>query len=152
MKIRHILEKKGSICHSIEPNQPLTDAVRLMTQHRVGSLLVMDQGRLISIVTERDVMWAAGNCESTLKNVKVRDVMAKQLVTCSPEDSLDHAMDLMTRNALKQRIRHLPVVESEALRGIISIGDIVHALLTETKFENKLLKSYIKHWPDEEIA
>lgn len=152
MKIRNILEKKGSLCHAIEPDRPLTEAVHGMIQHRVGSLVVTENGRLTSIVTERDIMWAVGQHCENLGRLLVRDVMAKTLVTCSPEDTLDHAMDLMTRNPTKQRIRHLPVVDGGQLAGMISIGDIVHALLTETKFENTLLKTYIKHWPDEETA
>jgi predicted transcriptional regulator len=152
MKIRNILEKKGNLCHAIEPDRPLTEAVHSMIQHRVGSLVVTENDRLISIVTERDIMWAVGQHCANLSKLSVRDVMAKTLVTCTSEDSLDHAMDLMTRNPTKQRIRHLPVVDADRLAGMISIGDIVHALLTETKFENTLLKTYIKHWPDEETA
>lgn len=117
-------------------------------KHRVGSLLVRDNGKLVSIVTERDIVWAAGKMGTSLKDVKVRDIMATTLVTCDIDDSLDHAMDLMTRNPTRQRIRHLPVLDNNELAGVISIGDIVHALLTETKFENNLLKNYIKNWPD----
>lgn len=151
MKIRHILEKKGQQCHSISPEQSVPEAVRLMIQNRIGSLVVIDQGRIAGIVTERDVVWAAGQHSVNLVNMTVHDIMAKTLVTCSGEDSLEHAMDLMTRNPTKQRIRHLPVIDDGKLTGLISIGDIVHALLTKTEFENKLLKNYIKHWPDEEI-
>lgn len=150
MKISHILKRKGQTYFSIEADQPLSEAVRLMIHHRIGSLVVMESGRLVSIVTERDVVWAAGSHGSNLTHMKVRDIMAKKLVTCGAEDSLDHAMDLMTQNPTKQRIRHLPVMESGKLIGVISIGDIVHALLTEREFENKLLKTYIKNWPDEE--
>ena len=151
MKIRHILEKKGQQCHSISPEQSVPEAVRLMIHNRIGSLVVIDQGKIAGIVTERDVVWAAGQHSVNLVNMTVHDIMAKTLVTCSGEDSLEHAMDLMTRNPTKQRIRHLPVIDDGKLNGLISIGDIVHALLTKTEFENKLLKNYIKHWPDEEI-
>lgn len=152
MKVCHILEKKGQQCHSITPDQPVSEAVRLMIQHRIGSVVVMEDGKLVGIVTERDVVWAAGQYSVSLINMTVRDIMAKTLVTCSGQDSLDYAMDLMTRNPTKRRIRHLPVVDDGNLAGLISIGDIVHALLTQTEFENKLLKNYIKHWPDEESA
>lgn len=150
MKIRHILEKKGQQCHSITPEQPVPEAVRLMIRNRIGSLVVIDREQIVGIVTERDVVWAAGQHSVNLVNMTVHDIMAKTLVTCTGEDSLDHAMDLMTRNPTKQRIRHLPVIDNGKLMGLISIGDIVHALLTKTEFENKLLKNYIKHWPDEE--
>lgn len=150
MKIRHILEKKGRQCHSISPDKPVAEAVRLMIHNRIGSLVVIEQEQLVGIVTERDVVWAAGQHGVDLVNMTVHDIMAKTLVTCQSEDSLDHAMDLMTRNPTKRRIRHLPVIDDGKLVGLISIGDIVHALLTKTEFENKLLKNYIKHWPDEE--
>jgi CBS domain-containing protein len=152
MKIRHILEQKGQQCHSITPDEPVAEAVRLMIHNRIGSLVVMERGQITGIVTERDVVWAAGQHSVNLVNMTVRDIMAKTLVTCTSDDSLEHAMDLMTRNPTKQRIRHLPVIEGGTLVGLISIGDIVHALLTKTEFENKLLKNYIKHWPDEESA
>jgi len=152
MKIRHILEKKGQQCHLITPEQPVAEAVRLMIHNRIGSLVVMGHGQIVGIVTERDVVWAAGQHSVNLVNMTVHDIMAKTLVTCTGEDSLEHAMDLMTRNPTKQRIRHLPVIDGGKLVGLISIGDIVHALLTKTEFENKLLKNYIKHWPDEESA
>lgn len=148
MKIRNILHNKGNLVHSIEPGKSIGDAVEIMMKHRVGSLLVRDNGKLVSIVTERDIVWAAGKMGTSLKDVKVRDIMATTLVTCDIDDSLDHAMDLMTRNPTRQRIRHLPVLDNNELAGVISIGDIVHALLTETKFENNLLKNYIKNWPD----
>ena len=150
MKIRHILEKKGQQCHSISPDQPVAEAVRLMIHNRIGSLVVLEREQLVGIVTERDVVWAAGQHGVDLVNMTVHDIMAKTLVTCASEESLDHAMDLMTRNPTKRRIRHLPVIDDGKLVGLISIGDIVHALLTKTEFENKLLKNYIKHWPDDE--
>ncbi len=150
MKVRHILDRKGGAYHSIDPDKSITEAVDAMIKHRIGSLVVMDNGRLLSIVTERDVVWAAGKMGARLSDVRVRDIMAKTLVTCTADDSVDHAMDLMTRNPTKLRIRHLPVMSENMLVGIISIGDIVHALLTETQFENNLLKNYIKNWPAEE--
>lgn len=149
MKVRHILDRKGTAFHSIDPGKSIADAVDAMIKNRIGSLLVMENGRLLSIVTERDVVWAAGKMGTNLSEVRVRDIMARALVTCAADDSLDHAMDLMTRNPTNQRIRHLPVMNGNDLIGIISIGDIVHALLTETKFENHLLKNYIKNWPAE---
>lgn len=153
MKIRHILDKKGRQFQSIAPDKLLSDAVSIMMKHRIGSLVVMEGSRLVSIITERDVMYAvAQHPGAALAQVKVRDLMPRALITCTDEDSVDHAMDLMTGNPKKQRIRHLPVVDGDRLVGIISIGDIVHALLTETQFENKLLKNYIKHWPEEGAA
>lgn len=112
--------------------------------------MVMEGGRLVSIVTERDVLLAVGSHGDSLSDVTVGKVMARQLIICSSDDTLDRAMDMMTNNATKKRIRHLPVVDDEVLVGVVSIGDVVDALLTKTRFENQLLKNYIKNWPEEE--
>lgn len=151
MKINQILEKKGSHYHSISPDQLLTEAVAMMMQHRIGSLLVMDGETLNSIITERDVMWAVNEYGANLAEAKISSLMAPQLVTCNSDCTVAQAMDIMTKNATGKRIRHLPVVDEGGLVGVISIGDIVNSLLQETEFENKLLKTYIKNWPEEEL-
>ncbi len=149
MRVGHILQNKGEHTHGIGAQRPLLDAVRLMMHHRVGSLVVLDESeRLLGIVTERDVLATADRYDGDMARVAVREVMSPDLVTCGPQDTLDHAMDLMLRNKTGRRIRHLPVLEDDALRGVISIGDVVQALLTETAFENKLLRNYIKNWPE----
>lgn len=149
MRVGHILQNKGTDTHGIAAERPLLEAVRLMMAQRIGSLVVIDDsGALQGIVTERDVLAAADRYDGDMGKVGIAEVMSADLVTCGPEDTLDHAMDLMLRNKTGRRIRHLPVVEGEALRGVISIGDVVQALLTETAFENKLLRNYIKNWPE----
>lgn len=150
MKVSKILEDKGKDCFSIEPDQFLYEAVELMTQHKIGSLLVMENGNLKSIVTERDVMGAVGKYKDKISGIKVEDVMASSLVTCCSDDDIASAMGQMTNNATKRWIRHLPVVDEGMLAGMISIGDIVHVLLKEAKFENRLLKNYIQNWPEED--
>jgi len=136
--------------HSIEPDQLLCEAVELMMEHRIGALLVMENGKLKSIVTERDVMGAVDKHKEKLSEIKVKDVMAPSLITCKSDDDIAQAMEMMTNNSTKQRIRHLPVIDGDKLAGVISIGDIVQVLLTETKFENRLLKNYIQNWPEDE--
>lgn len=148
MKVRGLLRKKGDRLLSAEPSTPLTAAVRIMMENRVGSLIVIENGKLLSIITERDVMAAVDRYADRIGELTVGDMMAKQLVTCTSEDSVDAIMDLMLRNPTKRRIRHLPVVDEGELKGVVSIGDIVAALLTEAKFENELLKNYIKNWPE----
>lgn len=150
MKITHVLSQKNRGLLSIAPDQLLVEAVDKMMEHRVGSLVVMEHGRLVSIITERDVMWAVNTHNDSINEVKISELMAKQLVTCSADDTVDHAMDMMINNPLGYRIRHLPVVANGDCVGVISIGDIVQALLTETQFENNLLKNYIKNWPESE--
>lgn len=152
MKVSQILEKKGRDYHNTEPERPLLEAVAKMMQHRIGSLLVLEGDRLVSIITERDVMWAVNEYGADLKDVKVSSLMAKKLVTCNGDCTVTDAMDLMTKNVTGRRIRHLPVLEDDQIQGVISIGDIVNILLQETEFENKLLKTYIKHWPEDEAG
>lgn len=149
MKVSQILEKKGSVCHSIESSKSLAEAVAAMMGQRIGSLLVIDDGDLVGIITERDVMWSVNEFGQKVTEVKVREVMSKKLVTCHGGCTVADAMDLMTKNMTGKRIRHLPVLDDGRLSGVISIGDIMNTLLQETVFENKLLKNYIKHWPDE---
>jgi CBS domain-containing protein len=148
MKVKSLLKKKGSRLLTVTPDIALVDAVRTMMENRVGSLLVAQDGRLISIITERDVMAAVDRSADRLRELTVGDMMAKQLVTCNSDDGVDAIMDLMLRNPTKHRIRHLPVVDNGELLGVVSIGDVVDALLTEAKFENQLLKNYIKNWPE----
>jgi len=151
MNIRHLLDKKGNNrLYRIGPDDRLDDAVSLMARHRIGSLAVIQGQRMLSIVTERDVLRALDHHGPGACRLTVREVMAPRLVTCDADTLLDEAMELMFHNVTGERIRHLPVMERGEPRWIISIGDIVQALLTETRFENKLLKHYIRHWPEEE--
>lgn len=155
MNIGHILKTKGSTYFSVSPEQPVTDAVALMMAHRIGSLIVLDGGdqhKMAGIVTERDVLRGVSRDLPRFADLRVRDLMSTALVTCTAAQSVDEAMDLMLHNATGQRIRHLPVVEDGVLLGVISIGDLVEALLTETRFENRLLKNFIKNWPEEEVG
>lgn len=150
MKVSYLLKKKDGGGHvGIAPDQPLTDAVRLMMQHRIGSLVVMDGDRLLGIVTERDVMRATDDYLDRFRDVQVKDVMTPDPVVCDADIGVDEAMDTLLHNPTGNRIRHLPVVSDGRLLGVISIGDIIEALLTETRFENRLLKHYIKNWPEE---
>ncbi|WP_303907231.1 CBS domain-containing protein [Thiohalomonas denitrificans] len=151
MDVKYLLRKKESANHiGIGPEQLLTDAVRLMMQHRIGSLVVTEGDRLVGIISERDVMRAADDYLDRIRDVQVQDVMTPDPVTCTAEMTIDEAMDTLLHNATGNRIRHLPVLSDGQLVGVISIGDIIQALLTETRFENRLLKHYIKNWPEED--
>ena len=152
MKVGHVLEQKGLRSFSTTKNQSLTEAAALMAEHRIGSLVIMEHDKVTSIVTERDVMMAVGRSHGEISNVKVEDVMAPSLVTCDVDDTIDQVMDLMINNSTGHRIRHLPVLKEGELAGVISVSDVVEALLTKIEFENKLLKNYIKNWPDGEGA
>jgi len=148
MKTRHLLKDRTQSYYSIMPDRTMAEAVNLMMKQVIGALIVMEDDRIKGIVTERDVMATVHRQGSSLENILVRDVMASNLVVCQADDSLDQVMELLFDNDTGHRIRHLPVMDNDRLVGIISIADIVHAMLTETRFENHLLRNYIKNWPD----
>jgi len=139
MKVKDLLSKKDSAIHTTTPDVMMTEAVRKLNQHNVGALLVMDDDKIAGIITERDILHAAGEHGSKIESFKVKDFMTKELITCGETESVDDVMGLMTMN----RIRHLPILENEQLVGIISIGDVVKAQLKKTKAEADDLKEYI---------
>jgi len=150
MKVGQILKQKNNGTFSISADQRLTEAAALMSEHRIGCLVILDNQHPVSIISERDVMLAVSKYGADLPTVSIGDVMAPKLITCDAECTLDEAMELMINNATGRRIRHLPVLQGDQFAGVISISDVVAALLSKTEFENKLLKSYIKNWPDED--
>lgn len=139
MRIRDILRQKGDYVVTIQPRQTVHEAIETLVKHNIGSLVVTDGDSIVGIITERDILReGAARCES-LKETPVEDVMTKNVIIGVPDDDLDYVMGIMTKN----RIRHLPVLESDKLVGIISIGDVVNSHLRATEFENRLLKDYI---------
>jgi CBS domain-containing protein len=140
MKVRDILEVKGSQVYSIQPDQTILDAVAILMQHRIGALLVRDAtGRVCGLISERDVLRECLHRSAELGRIPIREVMTKDLVVCVPDDGIDYAMGIVTKN----RIRHLPIMDGDRVLGLISIGDLVKACLEETEYENRYLKEYI---------
>lgn len=150
MKARHLLKDRSQHYYSITPDCTMAEAVATMMKNNIGALVVMEDNTMKGIITERDVMRIVHEHGPDFTNLTVGEEMASDLVMCEAEDSLDHVMELLFHNNTGHRIRHLPVMDSDTLAGIISIADIVNALLTETRFENRLLKNYIKNWPEPE--
>jgi CBS domain-containing protein len=144
MQIREVLMVKSQDLHSVTPETPVSAAVELMARHDIGSLLVMENGEMAGLVTERDILKMLSSQGCALLEGPVSLVMATEPIIASPDDSIDYARDVMT----KFRISHLPVLEGNKLTGVISFHDVAKACLREAKFENHLLKRYIKHWPE----
>jgi CBS domain-containing protein len=140
MLVRHLLGQKGNEVQSTSPAATVQEALDAMITHRVGSLLVMDQGKLTGIVTERDVLRRGLADVRKLREQQVHEVMSTDLVIATPDDSLQYLMGLMTRN----KIRHVPVFEEGSLCGLVSIGDVVFALVEEHATENRYLRDYIQ--------
>ena len=138
--IAQILKLKGSEVWSIGPDDKVYDALVLMAEKGVGALVVIDEGKLVGIFTERDharKVDLEGRCS---QKALIRNVMSVDICYISPQDSVDHAMAIVTDS----RRRHLPVMENDQLIGLASIGDLVKASLDEKDFEIKQLKKYIK--------
>ena len=140
MTLRDILKVKGFQVHSIAPEHTVLQAVGLLVEHRIGALLVRDvDGRMLGIISERDVLRECLHHGVELGRVRVEEIMTRDLVVCALDDEVEHAMGLVTEN----RVRHLPVIEGGRVAGMISIGDLVKANLDEAQFENRYLKEYI---------
>jgi len=139
MKLRDILYGKGSEVHSIAPEETLGEAVSRLVNHNCGALIVLQAGKMVGIISERDVLKACAELTGPLE-ATVDERMTRDLVTAEPQDEVEDVMGLMTYH----RIRHLPVVKDGGLAGIVSIGDIVKAQHEELSAENRFLKQYIQ--------
>ncbi|MEW6300902.1 MAG: CBS domain-containing protein [Thermodesulfobacteriota bacterium] len=141
MKIRDLLRGKGTAVVTIRPEATVHDAMTMLVNHRIGSLMVIDeQGKVLGIITERDILRECAARSEQVKSTRVQEVMTTDLIIGVPDDEVGYVMGIMTNN----RIRHLPIMAGERLEGIISIGDVVKAQLEETEFENRYLKDYIQ--------
>ena len=140
MKVRDILKDKGTEVATIGTEETIGDAVKILVEKNIGSLLVQDEkGAIAGIITERDILKQCNQCLESLKETKVKDMMTKNLIVASPDDDLDYVENIMTQN----RVRHLPIIFNRKLEGIISIGDLVNVVRVECKVENRYLKDYI---------
>jgi CBS domain-containing protein len=137
--VRSVLHAKGSSIWSIAPEAVVFDALKMMAEKNIGALLVMHKGKVVGIFSERDyARKLALKGESSHKTV-VKNVMTSGVLSVHPEQSIDECMALMT----DKHIRHLPVLENENCIGLISIGDVVKAIISEHEYTIKQLENYI---------
>lgn len=134
-----ILDSKGHDVWSVEPDDSVLDVLRLMAEKNVGATVVLDGKRIAGIVSERDYARKVALKGRTSREAKARDIMSANVVCVKPEQSIEECMELMTAG----RLRHLPVVEGERLVGVVSIGDLVKAIIDEQEFTINQLQSYI---------
>lgn len=137
--VRQLLQVKGSRVFDIHPQATVYEALERMAQHDVGALLVLEEGQLVGIFSERDYARKIILMGRASRDTPVHEVMTTDLVTVSPEATVGECMALMTQH----RIRHLPVMEGGRLAGVISIGDVVKAIMTEQEFLIDQLQQYI---------
>ena len=138
--VRQVLSTKGSRIHSIAPDASVFDALQTMARHDVGALVVLDEGRVAGMFSERDYARKVILHGKASRDTAVRDIMSEQVVTVTPALTMEACMRLMT----ERRVRHLPVIDDGALIGIISIGDVVKAVMEEQRFLIDQLESYIR--------
>jgi CBS domain-containing protein len=148
MQVREIINLKGGTLFTASPQQLLAAAIDTMAELDVGSLVVMESGKMAGMLTFREVLKAMKQYGSCPTGVTVGDVMVKDPVTAFPDMQANDLRRLM----IEKHSRYLPVVEGDILLGVISFLDVAKAVLEEQSFENKMLKNYIKNWPDEPQA
>ena len=137
--VKHILQDKGHNIWHTTPDTLVFDALKLMAEKGVGSLLVLDEGKLVGIISERDYARKVILQGKSSLDTPVKDIMTDKVICVSPEQTIEECMALMT----DKHIRHLPVLVDEKVIGVVSIGDVVKAELAEKDFLIRQLKNYI---------
>jgi CBS domain-containing protein len=143
MQVKEILRVKGNRLLSIEPTGRAVDAVKTMARENLGSLVVIEQGRMVGMLTFHELLRAIAAKGGALGEMRVIDMMVRDPVTAAP----DMEVNDLRRTMLESGARYLPVMQEGKLLGVISFRDVAKAVLEEQDFENKMLKGYIKNWP-----
>ena len=140
MTVRAVLETKGYDIVTVEPAATVRAAVKLLSERRIGAVLVMADGRIAGILSERDIVRGLGERGAAILDEKVESVMTRKVITCRPSDTVAAIMETMTKN----KFRHLPVVDEGRVVGLISIGDVVKRRVMDIEHEQEALRDYIK--------
>ena len=140
MRIRDILNEKGYEVVTVPPSFPIQDAMRLLVEHNIGSVVVAREKVVEGILTERDILRLASENSAAMASMKVEEVMTRDVVVALLDDTMDYVMEIMTKN----HIRHLPIVDQGWMQGILSIGDVVNALRKRVEVENNYMRDYIR--------
>jgi len=146
MLVSEILAIKGKVLYTIAPNRTLTEAVAIMTEQDVGSLVVFDHGQMVGMLTFREVLKAVHDNGSAWGDAEIASAMLKAPLAAAPNMEMDELRRLM----VDKRQRYLPVMDGHTLLGVVSFHDVAKAVLEEQSFENRMLKNYIRNWPEEE--
>ncbi len=139
-KVAQILKAKGDSVQTISKDASVAEAIRILAEKRIGSVIVMDGEKVVGIFTERDFVRKIGQPGKDSQAVKIAEVMTADLITVNLIQSVNECMALMTENC----IRHLPVMDGEKLVGIVSIGDVLKDLIEELQFMVKQMEYYIQ--------
>ena len=145
MKVSDILRVKGGTLFTVSPGESLSAALDVMSQQDIGSLVVMDHGELVGMLTFREVIQAIVKNGGAIGDTRVQTVMDDHPLTCTPDTDLDEVRRIM----LGRHARYTPVVSDRTLMGVISFYDVARAVVDSQDFENRMLKAYIRDWPVE---
>jgi len=148
MKVSDILRVKGNTLFTISPDHPLSEAVMTMAEQDIGSLVVMEHGDLIGMLTFREVIQAVVGNRMQIGTRIVRTVMDDAPLTCTPETEVDEVRRMM----LGRHARYMPVLDGRTLMGVVSFYDVAKTVVDAQDFENRMLKAYIRDWPVEVAA
>ena len=153
MQVNEILKVKGTTLYTVQPETMLSDAVIVMADHDIGSLVVMERGRLAGMLTFREVIRVLARRQLEHRHgptPPVAEIVVSEVMNPSPTiASPDMDVNELRRLMLENHQRYLPVMEGEVLLGVISFHDVAKAVLEEQSFENRMLKAYIRDWPAE---
>ena len=148
MKVTDILRVKGNTLYTVTPDQPLAQAVATMAEMDIGSLVVMEHGDLVGMLTFREVIQAVVANGGAIGTRLVRSVMDDAPLTCTPGTEIDEVRRMM----LQRHARYMPVLDKRTLMGVISFYDVAKTVVDAQDFENRMLKAYIRDWPEQEPA
>jgi CBS domain-containing protein len=137
--VRHVLDRKGHHVHFIHPDASVFDALKMMAENNIGSLVVLEGGKLVGVITERHYAREIILKGRTSPGTLVRDIMSTKVIYARPDQSVEECMAVMTARA----VRHLPVLEGARLVGIVSIGDMVKSVIDDQKFIIEQLEHFI---------
>ena len=137
--VQHLLDAKGGDLITVSPDATVLDAIKIMAERSIGSLLVMEKDELEGILTERDYARKVIVKGRASNSTAVREIMSTDIISAAPGESVNHCMEVMTR----KKIRHLPVIDDGRVVGIVSIGDLVQAIISDQQEEIQQLEQYI---------
>jgi CBS domain-containing protein len=146
MKVTDILRVKGNTLYTVQPDQLLAEAARIMAELDIGSLVVMEHGDLVGMLTFREVISAVVANGGTVGTRIVRNVMDDAPLTCTPETEIDEVRRMM----LLRHARYMPVLDRNVLMGVVSFYDVAKTVVDAQDFENRMLKAYIRDWPEKD--
>jgi len=141
--VRHVLQLKGNLVWTISPDASVFEALRVMAEKDVGALVVVHNGQIVGIISERDYARKIILLGKTSRDTPVSEIMTREVVTIHPDDTLDECMEAMSRH----RVRHLPVIEGDEMVGIISIGDVVRTIIHDQREKIKELEERMNIQP-----